>query len=135
MAAVAVGQEKAGFLVRAIALIADAVVLGIVGSILGGILFGGDPSQGSTLSTLLGVAYYVYFWTASGGGQTLGMRLFNIKVVKTDGGSLTIGGALIRYVMLIVSFACLFIGVIWAAFDANKQGWHDKVAGTYVVKK
>ena len=29
---------------------------------------------------------------------------------------------------------CLFIGVIWVAFDANKQGWHDKIASTYVVK-
>jgi uncharacterized RDD family membrane protein YckC len=27
------------------------------------------------------------------------------------------------------------IGFIWAAFDKNKQGWHDKMAGTYVVKK
>lgn len=122
MAAAAVGQEKAGFLVRAIALIIDAVVLGIVGNIIGSILFGGDPSRGSTLSTVLGVAYYVYFWTASGGGQTLGMRALNIKVVTTDGGTLSMGGALIRYVMLIVSFAALFIGVIWVAFDANKQG-------------
>ena len=135
MAAAAVGQEKAGFMIRAVAFIVDAVVLGIVGNILGSILFGGDPSQGSTLSTVLGVAYYVYFWTASGGGQTLGMRLFNLKVVTVGGGSLTIGGAILRYVMLIVSFAALFIGLIWVAFDANKQGWHDKVAGTYVVKK
>jgi uncharacterized RDD family membrane protein YckC len=28
----------------------------------------------------------------------------------------------------------IFIGVIWVAFDPNKQGWHDKIAGTYVVK-
>jgi uncharacterized RDD family membrane protein YckC len=26
------------------------------------------------------------------------------------------------------------IGVIWTAFDAQKQGWHDKIAGSYVVK-
>jgi uncharacterized RDD family membrane protein YckC len=42
--------------------------------------------------------------------------------------------ALIRYVGLIISCLVIFIGVIWAAFDANKQGWHDKIAGTYVVK-
>jgi len=35
---------------------------------------------------------------------------------------------------LIVSVECIFIGVIWAAFDANKQGWHDKIAGTYVIR-
>ena len=36
--------------------------------------------------------------------------------------------------MFIVSFAIFFHGVIWIAFDKDKQGWHDKVAGTYVVK-
>jgi uncharacterized RDD family membrane protein YckC len=35
---------------------------------------------------------------------------------------------------LVISVIVLLIGVIWAAFDANKQGWHDKIAGTYVVK-
>jgi uncharacterized RDD family membrane protein YckC len=43
-------------------------------------------------------------------------------------------GAIIRYVGLILAFLCLLIGIIWVAFDANKQGWHDKIAGTYVVK-
>jgi uncharacterized RDD family membrane protein YckC len=41
---------------------------------------------------------------------------------------------LLRYVGLIISFLVIFIGVIWVAFDPNKQGWHDKIAGTYVVK-
>ena len=36
--------------------------------------------------------------------------------------------------MFIVSFAIFFHGVIWIAFDKDKQGWHDKVAGTDVVK-
>jgi len=106
----------------------------VVGNILNSILFGGDPTSGSGLSTLVGIAYYLYFWSASSGGPTLGMRIFNLKVIKTDGSALTYGGALVRYVMLIVSFACFFLGVIWVAFDPNKQGWHDKVAGTFVIK-
>jgi uncharacterized RDD family membrane protein YckC len=32
-----------------------------------------------------------------------------------------------------VSFSVLFLGVIWVAFDAEKQGWHDKIARTFVV--
>ena len=32
----------------------------------------------------------------------------------------------------VVSFFVCFIGVIWVAIDGQKQGWHDKVAGTYV---
>jgi len=62
------------------------------------------------------------------------MRVFNLKVVRTDGSGLTITQALIRYVGLFLSFICFAIGVIWVAFDADKQGWHDKIAGTYVVR-
>jgi uncharacterized RDD family membrane protein YckC len=57
-----------------------------------------------------------------------------LRVVKTDGSELTLTDTFLRYVGLILSFLCLFIGVIWVAFDANKQGWHDKIASTYVVK-
>jgi len=126
--------EKIGFLTRALALIIDGIIVGIVGGILNGILFGGDLVRGNGLSTLLGLAYYVYFWSSYGHGQTLGNRALGICVVKTDGSELSLTDAFIRYVGLILSFLCLFIGVIWVAFDANKQGWHDKIANTYVVK-
>jgi uncharacterized RDD family membrane protein YckC len=126
--------EKIGFLTRALALIIDAVIVGIISGILNGILFGGDLIRGNGLSTLLGLAYYLYFWSSYGHGQTLGNRALNIRVVKTNGSELTLMDAFIRYVGLILSFICLFIGVIWVAFDANKQGWHDKIAGTYVVR-
>jgi len=126
--------EKIGFLTRALALIIDGIIVGIVGGILNGILFGGDLVRGNGLSTLLGLAYYVYFWSSYGHGQTLGNRALGIRVVKTDGSELSLTDAFIRYVGLILSFLCLFIGVIWVAFDANKQGWHDKIANTYVVK-
>lgn len=62
------------------------------------------------------------------------MRVLDLKVIRTDGSALTLTQALIRYVGLFVSFLVLAIGVIWVAFDANKQGWHDKIAGTYVVR-
>ena len=126
--------EKIGFLTRALALIIDGIIVGIVGGILNGILFGGDLVRGNGLSTLLGLAYYVYFWSSYGHGQTLGNRALGIRIVKTDGSELGLTDAFIRYVGLILSFLCLFIGVIWVAFDANKQGWHDKIANTYVVK-
>jgi uncharacterized RDD family membrane protein YckC len=128
--------EKAGFGTRFLAILIDSIGLGIVTGIIAGILNAGGPgSSGSSgLQTLLGVAYFCYFWSTYGKGQTLGMRVLNIRVVKTDGSYLDLVGAFLRYVGLVVSIVCLFIGVIWAAFDANKQGWHDKIAGTYVVK-
>jgi uncharacterized RDD family membrane protein YckC len=128
--------EKAGFLARFLAILIDSIGLAIVSSILAAILnVGGPASNGASgLQTLLGVAYFCYFWSAYGKGQTPGMRALNIRVVKTDGSQLDLVGAFIRYIGLVISIVCLFIGVIWAAFDANKQGWHDKIAGTYVVK-
>ena len=132
--AVAPTGEKIGFLTRTLAFIVDSILLGVVNGILTAVLFEGDLGRGQGLSTVLGLAYYVYFWSSAGGGQTLGMKALAIKVVKTDGAALSVTTAIIRYVGLIVAFLCLFIGVIWVAFDANKQGWHDKIAGTYVVK-
>jgi uncharacterized RDD family membrane protein YckC len=126
--------EKIGFLTRTLATIVDFVILAIVGGILNGIVFGGDQVRGNGLSTLLGLAYFLYFWSSYGHGQTVGNRVLSIRVVKTDGSELTLVDAFIRYVGLILSFLCVFIGVIWVAFDANKQGWHDKIASTYVVR-
>ena len=54
--------------------------------------------------------------------------------MKTSGSELTLTDAFIRCLGLIISCIGLFIGVIWVAFDPNKQGWHDKIASTYVVK-
>ena len=62
------------------------------------------------------------------------MRIFGLRVIKTDGSDLTFVQGLVRWVGLVISFVVIFIGVIWVAFDAEKQGWHDKIAGTYVIK-
>ena len=127
--------EKAGWWTRFLAILIDSIGLAIVSGVLTAITGGNATGTGANgLQTLLGVAYFCYFWSSYGKGQTPGMRVLNIKVVKTDGSQLDLVGAFIRYIGLFVSILCLFIGVIWAAFDGQKQGWHDKIAGTYVVK-
>ncbi|CAN5158949.1 RDD family protein [soil metagenome] len=126
--------EKIGFFPRLLAFIVDAIVLGVVTAILTSVVFAGDVVRSQGLGTLLGLAYYVYFWSGAGGGQTLGMKVLNIKVERTDGTPLTVTGAIVRYVGLIVSFFVVLLGVIWIIFDPQKQGWHDKIAGTYVVR-
>jgi uncharacterized RDD family membrane protein YckC len=130
----AVASEKAGFGIRVVAFVIDAVILAILSSILNSILFAGDTVRGQGLNTLVGLAYSMYFWSSYGHGQTVGNRVMKIRVIKTDGSELTLTDTFLRYVGLILSFLCVFIGVIWVAFDANKQGWHDKIANTYVVK-
>jgi len=126
---------KAGFWIRVLAFIIDSVILYVVNLIVGLVL---NPSTTgrSGIQTLLGIIYFTYFWSASSlwPGQTVGDKLLNLRVIKTDGTDLSIVQALIRYVGLVISFIVIFIGVIWVAFDPNKQGWADKIAGTYVVK-
>jgi len=131
---VAAATEKAGWWTRFFAIFIDSVGLAIVTGILTSILYAGDTTTSSGLQTLLGVVYFCYFWSSYGKGQTVGMRALKIKVVKTDGSQLDLVGAFLRYIGFVISCVALFIGVIWAAFDANKQGWHDKIANTYVVK-
>jgi uncharacterized RDD family membrane protein YckC len=141
-AASVAGTGKAGFWRRTFAYLIDGVAVGIVLQILNSFLISSAgsadeivaaASRAAAVNIVIGVAYFVGLWTYWG-GQTLGMKALGIKVVKTDGSALTIGTSIIRYVGLVISFAVLFIGVIWVAFDANKQGWHDKMANTYVVR-
>jgi uncharacterized RDD family membrane protein YckC len=121
-------QRRVGFLPRAGATIIDWIILAIVGGILQRIL---GPGVGGGLSTLVSIAYFVYFWSST--GQTLGHKALGLKVVKTDGGTLDLVGAIIRYVGVVISTIPIFLGLLWVIWDSEKQGWHDKIAKTYVV--
>ncbi|HEV2013385.1 MAG TPA: RDD family protein [Candidatus Dormibacteraeota bacterium] len=134
-ATAAVSGAKAGFWIRFLAIFVDGIIIGIVNSALAaGLSLNTNGRSG--LQILLGLVYYVYFWSSNSPwpGQTIGNKLLNIRVIRTNGSDLTISQALIRYVGLFISIAVIFIGVIWAAFDPNKQGWHDKIADTYVIR-
>lgn len=84
------------------------------------------------LNLLVNLAYFVYFWSTT--GQTLGQKALGVKVVRTDGQSLSVGTAMVRWIGMYVSFLALCIGVLWVIWDPNKQGWHDKLANTVVVR-
>jgi len=55
-------------------------------------------------------------------------------VDATTGAPIGFGRAALRYVGFVVSILVCYIGLIWAAFDPRKQGWHDKVARTVVIR-
>jgi uncharacterized RDD family membrane protein YckC len=123
------GVTFGGFWIRVVAYIIDAIVLGIVGGVLGSVA----GSAGSGLAAIVQIAYFIGFWGTT--GQTIGMMPFGLRIVRNvDGGKLTWGNAVLRYIGLIVSFICIFIGVIWVAFDSRKRGWHDMIGGTVVIK-
>ena len=87
---------------------------------------------GNLLSVLVNIAYFVGFWVRR--GQTPGKMLLGIKLIRIDASNITLSVALLRYLGYIVSIAVLFIGFIWIALDSRKQGFHDKMAETYVVR-
>jgi uncharacterized RDD family membrane protein YckC len=120
---------KGGFWIRVLAAIIDGILLGIAGGILRGIF--GDGAGGG-LSTLVSIVYLIYFWTTT--GQTIGHRVLNLRVVKSDGSKLSVTDGIIRYVGEIISAIPLGLGFMWAGWDSKKQGWHDKMAHTYVIR-
>ena len=81
-----------------------------------------------TLSTIV---YYVFFWTIT--GQTLGMILMGLRVVTIEGRRLTAWRAIIRFIGYIIAALPFFLGFAWILVDNRRQGWHDKIAGTYVA--
>jgi len=136
----------AGFWIRLLASVVDGLIVGIPITIVTLALMApalatnADPAQVNAITApveLLGViasfGYFVYFWTT---GATLGMRLVGIRVadaVRLQ--AISPGKAVVRYLGYLVASFCCYIGLIWAAFDPRKQGWHDKIAGTVVVHR
>lgn len=96
-AAVPATTANAGFWVRVGAYLIDSIILAIPGFIIQFRLFNNNAA-GQGIVFVLEIAYFVYFWSAAGGGQTLGMKVLGLKVVKTDGALLAWSGALLRFV-------------------------------------
>ena len=76
------------------------------------------------------IAYFTHFHGAT--GRTPGKMLSGLQVVYDDGMNISFGSAFLRAVGYLVS-SIFNLGFIWIAFDKQKQGWHDKIAGTVVI--
>ena len=76
---------------------------------------------------------YTWFFLTRNNGQTPGKMVMKIRVIKIDGTPINDADAVVRYIGYLLD-SVLFIGWLWALFDENRQGWHDKLAHTYVVK-
>jgi uncharacterized RDD family membrane protein YckC len=63
------------------------------------------------------------------------MAVFAEIVDAETGRNISLAQGIGRYVGYYLSFCALGLGVIWVAFDRRKQGWHDKLAGTVVIRR
>jgi len=148
------GVQYVGFWARVMAALIDsALILLIIAPLLYwfygpayfapmlGSLYGPASSAGAGLSGpvefLLNWVFpaiaVIVFWIyrqATPGKMIIGARIVDAKT----GGPPSTGQLIGRYLGYYVSMIPLFLGMIWVAFDARKQGWHDKLAGTVVVR-
>jgi uncharacterized RDD family membrane protein YckC len=150
----------AGFWIRFLAAVLDALVIGVPMAILG-MLTGGTDSTSvdsfgnrshstsfrigygftpgvelwfNLLNLVVGVAYFA---SLEGGatGQTLGKRICSLRVVDAVTGQPGIGAgrAIGRYFARWLSAIPLLLGYLWMLWDPKKQCWHDKLVNDVVV--
>jgi uncharacterized RDD family membrane protein YckC len=85
------------------------------------------------LSWVLPAVAVILFWLYK--QATPGKMAVSARVVDArTGNTLTVGQSIGRYLAYFIAMLPLFLGIIWVAFDPRKQGWHDKLAGTVVIR-
>jgi len=123
---------RATFVERLAAFALDVVLVVIAAQILRlDRLFEGYPSFERNL-LMLAVVYHVGFWTWK--QTTVGGIICQLRLVRTDGNPLLFAEALVRGLTGIFSLAVVGLGFFWILRDPERQAWHDRIAGTYVVK-
>ena len=146
--------DYAGFWVRSLAFAIDGVILGVVIWVLEALwplVFGRGWLGGAadvtisygeasgiywTLAVLVPflivVAYFMCFWRWR--GQTPGKMVTKVKIVRFTGEGIRWGDAVMRFFGYIISVLIVLAGFFWVAYDSRRQGLHDKIADTYVIR-
>jgi len=113
---------RATFWERMGAAFLDMVLVAILSNVVGG----------APLGFLVALAYFAGMWAWK--GTTVGGIVLNLKVVRLDDQPVTITVGLVRALAAAFSAVVFFLGFLWIAWDKEKQAWHDKIAGTVVVR-
>jgi uncharacterized RDD family membrane protein YckC len=122
--------EYAGFWIRLGAGVIDLLILGSFATVLA--YFFPLPAIWVSAAVAVSIGYWLGFWVWR--GQTPGKMAVGIKVIRTDSSTVKWPCAARRCLGYVVSTLTLFLGFVWVAFDSRKQGVHDRIADTYVVK-
>ena len=134
--------EYVGFWPRVGASIIDTILVSLIIAPLATWIYGGDywldpalvkgPAD-ALISWVLPSVAIVLFWVyrqATPGKMAIGARIVDARTGAPPGTGQLVG----RYLGYFVSTIPLCLGLLWVAFDPRKQGWHDKLAGTVVVR-
>lgn len=135
--------EYAGFWIRVWASIIDSVLAAVIllpllTAVYGTAYWDSDSFVQGPIDFLLSwvapAVAVLLFWVsrqATPGKMAVGARIVDAKT----GGKPSTGQLLGRYAGYYLAMIPMFLGFIWVGFDPRKQGWHDKLAGTVVVRK
>ena len=132
-------MEPVGVGRRAVAVIIDSILLGIVGYLIASVT-GGTTSDGfhvsgapALLLFVIAIAYYVVMEKTS--GATLGKMAMKLKVVKQDGTALDWHASVVRNILRIIDgFFFYLVGAIVVWVSKSKQRLGDLAAHTIVVR-
>jgi uncharacterized RDD family membrane protein YckC len=136
-------MEYAGFWIRTGASLIDTILMMVIIVPVLTIIYG--KGYWSSEAVFLGVwdllfnyilpaIVVIVFWIVK--SATPGKILLELSIVDAETGGKPSNGQLIgRYFAYYISVLPLMLGFIWVGFDKRKQGWHDKLAGTVVVRQ
>ena len=135
-------QEYAGFWIRTLAAIIDTIfmlifIIPVLFAIYGTDYWGSESFVAGfwdfLFQYILPAITVIIFWiykSATPGKMITGLTIVDAKT----GGKPSTGQFIGRYLGYYVSMIPLFLGIIWVGIDKRKQGWHDKLAGTVVIR-
>jgi uncharacterized RDD family membrane protein YckC len=136
-------QKYAGFWIRFGATLIDLIIMTIVLYVPLTLIYGEEYWLGNQfihgfwdvfLGYVVPAVATIWFWLRFFG--TPGKMVTRLKIVDAKtGNKMSLGQAIGRYFAYIPAILPLCLGLVWVGIDKKKQGWHDKLAGTVVVKQ
>ena len=116
-------MPRVGFWPRLGASLIDLVMVGVVNAM---------TFQSAQSFWVMWALYHVALWSWK--GTTLGGSVLNLRVVRLDGRAMDWQTSVVRVLGAVVSLVPLALGFFWASWDPEFQSWHDRIAGTTIVK-
>ncbi|HON39390.1 MAG TPA: RDD family protein [Desulfomonilia bacterium] len=137
--------EYAGFWVRVGATLIDSILIMLITLPILISIYGWDYLLMEETGLIAGPADFLITWVLPAVAiivfwitkqATPGKMAISAKMVDASSGMAPSTGQCIgRYLAYLISMFPLCLGILWVAFDRKKQGWHDKLAGTVVVRQ